>query len=137
MRGLRQFVAGLKNRRGLPIPLHYVLRKRGNIVKIDGNLRSTQGSSSVSESQTRGPKADSTAAQPGTSSGAAPRVDVSPLGAQLAGIEASLADVPVVDAQRVDEIKQAISDGRFKVNADVIADKLLETVRELIQSQRG
>jgi negative regulator of flagellin synthesis FlgM len=62
-------------------------------------------------------------------------VELSPLGSQLAGIEASLADVPVVDTQRVEEIKQAISDGRFKVNADVIADRLLETVRELIQSQ--
>jgi negative regulator of flagellin synthesis FlgM len=89
----------------------------------------------VSDSQTRTGKADSAPSQPGTGSG--PRVEVSPLGAQLAGIEATLADVPVVDAQRVDEIKQAISDGRFKVNADVIADKLLETVRELIQSQRG
>ena len=37
----------------------------------------------------------------------------------------------------VEEIKQAISDGRFKVNPDVIADKLLETVRELIQAQKG
>jgi len=45
--------------------------------------------------------------------------------------------VPVVDTQRVEEIKQAISDGRFKVNPDVIADRLLETVRELIQSQKS
>ena len=103
-------------------------------MKIDGNMRSIQ-SGSVAEGQGRTAKTGASAAQPGSSSG--PRVELSPLGAQLAGIEASLANVPVVDTQRVDEIKQAISDGRFKVNPDVIADKLLETVRELIQSQQG
>jgi len=103
-------------------------------VKIDGNLRSIQ-SGQVSEGQGRNNKTGATTPQAGASSG--PRVQLSPLGSQLAGIEASLANVPVVDSQRVDEIKQAISDGRFKVNPDVIADKLLETVRELIQSQRG
>jgi len=102
-------------------------------VKIDGNLRSIQ-SGSVSEGQTRTGKPDAQA-QPGSTGG--PRVELSPLGSQLAGIEASLAGVPVVDTQRVEEIKQAISDGRFKVNPDMIADRLLETVRELIQSQKG
>ena len=103
-------------------------------MKIDGNLRSLQ-SGSVSEGQSRTGKAGASATQSGSSS--SPRVELSPLGAQLAGIEASLANVPVVDSQRVEEIKQAISDGRFRVNPDVIADRLLETVRELIQSQRG
>ena len=103
-------------------------------MKIDGNLRSIQ-SGSVSEGQARSGKAGASPAQPGSSGGQ--RVDLSPLGAQMAGIEASLADVPVVDASRVEEIKQAISDGRFKVNPDVIADRLLETVRELIRSQNG
>lgn len=103
-------------------------------MKIDGNLRSIQ-SGQVSEGQARGPKAGTAGAHAGTGGG--PRVELSPLGSQLAGIEASLADVPVVDTQRVEEIKLAISEGRFKVNPDVIADKLLETVRELIQAQKG
>lgn len=103
-------------------------------MKIDGNLRSIQ-SGQVSEGQGRDNKTGATKPPADASSG--PRVQLSPLGSQLAGIEANLANVPVVDSQRVDEIKQAISDGRFKVNPDVIADKLLETVRELIQSQRG
>ena len=103
-------------------------------MKIDGNLRSIQ-SGSVAEGQPRTGKSGASQAQPGSTGG--PRVELSPLGSQLAGIEASLAGVPVVDSQRVEEIKQAISDGRFKVNPDVIADRLLETVRELIQSQKG
>ena len=103
-------------------------------MKIDGNLRSIQ-SGQVSEGQARSTKASTAGANAGTGSG--PRVELSPLGSQLAGIEASLADVPVVDTHRVEEIKLAISEGRFKVNPDVIADKLLETVRELIQAQKG
>src|SRR5690606_936589 len=102
------------------------------IVKIDGNLRSIQ-SASVSDTQPRGAKPGAAGPQPGSGGGS--RIELSPLGAQLAGIEASLADLPVVDAQRVEEIKAAISEGRFKVNPDVIADRLLDTVKELIQAQ--
>ena len=105
------------------------------IVKIDGNLRSIQGGSVSESGQARTGKAGASQAQPGSSGG--PRVELSPLGSQLAGIEASLANVPVVDTQRVEEIKQAISEGRFRVNPDVIADRLLDTVRELIRSQKG
>lgn len=104
-------------------------------MKIDGNLRSIQ-SGQVSEGQGRGSKTNASA-NSSSGAGTGPRVQLSPLGSQLAGIEASLANVPVVDTQKVEEIKQAISDGRFKVNPDVIADKLLETVRELIQAQKG
>ena len=112
------------------------LKSEEVIVKIDGNLRSIQ-SGQVSEGQQgRSSKSGgATASQPGAGNG--PRVQLSPLGSQLAGIEQSLANVPVVDTQKVEEIKQAISDGKFKVNPDVIADKLLETVRELIQAQKG
>lgn len=103
-------------------------------MKIDGNLRSIQ-SGQVSEGQGRNGKTGAASTQAGAGSG--PRVQLSPLGSQLAGLEASLANVPVVDTQKIEEIKQAISDGRFKVNPDVIADKLLDTVRELIQAQKG
>jgi negative regulator of flagellin synthesis FlgM len=41
----------------------------------------------------------------------------------------------IVDAAKIAEIKQAISEGRFKVNPDVVADRLLESVKELIQSK--
>jgi negative regulator of flagellin synthesis FlgM len=104
-------------------------------VKIDGNIRSVQ-SGSVAESQTRGFKSGATTGTSGAGAGG-PRVELSSLGSQLAGIEASLVDVPVVDIQRVEEIKLAIAEGRFKVNPDVIADKLLETVQELIRAQQG
>ena len=39
---------------------------------------------------------------------------------------------PSINAAKVAEIKQAISEGRFKVNSEVVADRLIATVRELI-----
>lgn len=54
------------------------------------------------------------------------------------GAAATLAaggDAPV-DAARVQAIRQAISEGRFQINPEAIADRLLESARELIESQR-
>lgn len=53
---------------------------------------------------------------------------------QLNSMEASMANTPVADAAKVAEIKQAISEGRFKVNSEVVADRLIQTVRDLIAS---
>ncbi|GHU06333.1 hypothetical protein FACS1894158_12420 [Betaproteobacteria bacterium] len=39
------------------------------------------------------------------------------------------------DAGRVAEIKQAISEGKFSINADAIADRLIASARELIDSR--
>ena len=36
-----------------------------------------------------------------------------------------------------DSLKQAIADGRFKVNPEVVADRLLATVQELIRAYRA
>jgi negative regulator of flagellin synthesis FlgM len=52
--------------------------------------------------------------------------------AQLRGMEEGMSGAPTVNAAKVAEIKQAISEGRFKVNSDAIADSLIATVRELI-----
>ena len=60
-------------------------------------------------------------------------VQVSTLGAQLQEIEAQLLTGEVVDAARVAEIKQAIAEGRLQIRPDVIADRLLEIVRELVR----
>jgi negative regulator of flagellin synthesis FlgM len=107
-------------------------------VKIGDNVKSIN-SGSVSESQSRPAKAGAAAKPAPPAGGQAKngRVELSPLGAQLASIEASLANVPVVDTARVDEIKQAIADGHFKVNPEVVADRLLETVKDLIRAHQA
>lgn len=76
-------------------------------------------------------KAESSAApqQGGTS------VSLGSTAAQLHSMESSMAGTPVVDSAKVAEIKQAISEGRFKVNSEVVADRLLQTVRDLIDNK--
>ncbi len=70
-------------------------------------------------------------AQPDTQQSVAGKVDLT---SQLQASDPGQAD-GAFDAGRVMEIKQAIAEGRFKVNADVVADRLLETVKELLQTR--
>jgi len=48
-----------------------------------------------------------------------------------------LAEPNVFDAQKVEEIKAAIAEGRFQVDAGKVADGLLKTVKELLQQPKG
>lgn len=59
-------------------------------------------------------------------------VNINPLASQLQSLEGRLAQEPAVDAQRVAEIRQAIKDGRFTINPEAIADKLVASVKELL-----
>ena len=63
------------------------------------------------------------------------KVELSALAGRMQEIEAALAQVPVADANRIAEIKQAIAEGRFKVDAGKVADGLIESVRQMIAAQ--
>lgn len=54
---------------------------------------------------------------------------------QLAGAMQGT-EKPPVNAARIQEIKEAISQGRFKINPEAIADGLIQSARELLDSQR-
>ena len=56
---------------------------------------------------------------------------------KLQNIDSSSASRSIVNTARVQEIKQAISEGNFQINPEVVADRLLETVKELMQSKKG
>jgi len=58
-------------------------------------------------------------------------VSLSPLAGALLASEK-----PPVNAGKVQEIKEAIAQGRFKINPDAIASRLLDTARDLVNSQR-
>jgi len=53
-------------------------------------------------------------------------VSISDNAAQLGKIGNSIDASPVVDAKRVEQVKQAISDGSYKVDAAKVADKLMQ-----------
>lgn len=58
------------------------------------------------------------------------RVQVSDLASRLNQLESQFGGD--FDAKKVEEVRAAISEGRFKVNADAVADKLLSSVAELL-----
>jgi negative regulator of flagellin synthesis FlgM len=59
-----------------------------------------------------------------------PRVQLSSLSASLQKAETVLGSANEVNRARVDEIRQAMADGRFKPNAARIAEGLLSATRE-------
>ncbi|MDX9706749.1 MAG: flagellar biosynthesis anti-sigma factor FlgM [Azospira sp.] len=77
------------------------------------------------------PKAEAAGAKGDTATPA--QVQISTTSAQLT----AKADTGApVNSARIAEIKQAIAEGRFKINPEAIADGLIDTARSLVQSQR-
>lgn len=61
----------------------------------------------------------------------ADQVSLSPMAGALQGNER-----PPVNSARIQEIKEAISQGKFKINPEAIAERLIDTARDLVNSQR-
>ena len=59
-------------------------------------------------------------------SSTADTVSLSENAVQLGKIDNTAIAAPVVDTQRVEQIKQAISDGSYKVDVEKVADKLMK-----------
>lgn len=66
-----------------------------------------------------------------SASTAAEAVSLSPLAGSLQSNEK-----PPLNAARIQEIKDAIAQGRFKINPEAIADRLIDTARDLVNTQR-
>lgn len=65
------------------------------------------------------------------------KVELSPLSSSLSKAEAAIASTPIVDRARVDEIRQAMSEGRFQVDPGKIADGLIDSVRDMLAARSG
>lgn len=76
------------------------------------------------------------------SQGSAPRTaqqDTVSLSAssQLQAAEKALGNVPVANADKVREIKEAIAQGKFSINAEAIADGLIDSVKDLLADRKA
>lgn len=91
-------------------------------MKIDNSLPSVQ---------TLRPPAANPAKPAVSAAPAGEAVDLSAVASKL-----QVSDRPPVNNARIQEIKEAISQGRFKINPEAIADGLIETARDLVNSQR-
>ena len=68
--------------------------------------------------------ADAPAASPSAQTG--DQVTLTTSGRSMQKLSAAIAQTPVVDAAKVDSIKQALSSGTYTINASSIADKMLQ-----------
>jgi len=59
-------------------------------------------------------------------------VSINPLAAKLSNVAGAGKSESTFDADKVAAIRQAISEGRFSVNSEKIADGLLSSVKELL-----
>ncbi len=99
-------------------------------MKIDKSLQSVT-TVSVSDGKRRTDISSAPAAEQENN------VHLSPNVAKLQNLDNCSANCSIVNSARVEEIKQAISEGNFQINPEVVADRLLETVKELIESKKG
>ncbi|MEW6164195.1 MAG: flagellar biosynthesis anti-sigma factor FlgM [Pseudomonadota bacterium] len=92
-------------------------------------MKINSGIPSIGTAPDSGRARGTAAPQPKPGASAGERVDISSLSARLQ--EVGGGEAPV-NAQRVAEIKQAITEGRFQINPERIADGLLASVRDML-----
>ena len=71
------------------------------------------------------------------SASASADVHLSSLATHINEAQQALADAPVVNAERVAELTQAIRENRFSVDPSKVAEKLISMAEELIRANRG
>lgn len=99
-------------------------------MKIEGTPKPASSVSSADNRARLQPVASKPAAE-------SEKVELSSLSSSLVKAEAAMESTPVVDRKRVDEIRQAIAEGRFQVDANRIADGLIDSVRQMLGAQTG
>jgi negative regulator of flagellin synthesis FlgM len=111
--------------------------KRINTMKINDSIKNAVGlglDKATTEKANAG-KADSATGSK-VESKLTESVTLSPLSGQVKSLEAKIAASNVFDAEKVDAIKSAIASGQFKVDSEKVADGLIATVKDLLNTQK-
>jgi len=101
-------------------------------VKIDSNKPAGTPSTPSGAARARSGSAGAASAQASKTPSQTTEATLS--GSQ--SVDSILATTPVVDVERVAEIKRAIAEGRFQINPERIADGLLQSVRDMLTTDR-
>ena len=99
-------------------------------MKIEGSLRGTAVTGVTTPAPARGKDSASSSLKQDS-------VSLSDTSAQLQALEASVNQAPGFDAAKVEAIKQTISEGRFQVRPEQIADNLIAATRELAAQHKA
>ena len=102
-------------------------------MKIDANKPVSQPNAANGPARAR---AGQGGAGPVASPSAGPQASTATTLSGAQNVEGVLASTPVVNAERVAEIKRAIAEGRFQVNPERIADGLLKSVQDMLTTDR-
>ena len=95
-------------------------------IEINGlNSPRTQGSD-PSQASSQAEATGSQTPQPAETSRPADTVKLTDAAQQLNRLESQIREQPVVDAQRVDQVRQAVEDGTYQVDARGVAQKLMQ-----------
>jgi len=105
-------------------------------VKIDDTLNKTAAAPTTASPQPARADVAQDTTTVATPTPASTNVQLSPLSTQLQALQGTQASSSVFATKKVEEIKLAISEGRFQVNSDKVADGLLESVKDLINSRK-
>jgi negative regulator of flagellin synthesis FlgM len=73
----------------------------------------------------------------GSAPASADSVQLSSLATRIHATGKELVNMPAIDAARVAEVKQAIVNGHFKVDAAKMSDQLLQMVRDVIIAHKA
>ena len=105
----------------------------GDIKPTSDAVQSLYGAQDTSVAARREQEAKATTPAAGADS--ADSVQLTDKAQQLLRLEEKLAEFPAVDSQRVDAIRKAIADGSYKIDADLIAERMLATESQQKQSE--
>ncbi len=74
--------------------------------------------------------------QTSAATAASENVTLSTLASQMKTLEAKVANAEVFDASKVDAIKSAIASGQFTVDSEKIAEGLVSSVKDFLNTQK-
>ncbi len=99
-------------------------------MKVDGPVRAATLTGVTNQAPASGKKTADNVPQRDS-------VNLSDASSQMQALETSVNQAPAIDVAKVEATKQAISEDRFKINPEKIADGLLASARELIAQPKG
>ena len=105
-----------------------------NISNISANAskNSSQTDRTNDQKQVQSVKGEDKAAQSARATLEQDSVNLTSSAMRIKTLEDQVARLPIVDTQKVEQIKNSISDGTFEFNSDRIADKLISFERDLL-----
>lgn len=103
-------------------------------MKITPSVDLTKGRMADS-SAPAGPQPSAAGAKASAPAAEGTTIHLSGMSGQLQSLASTLAASGEFDTNKVDAIKQAIRDGQLRVNPEVIADKMLTDLRDMIAGQ--